>query len=104
MCFSGSPCRSRSSVFWVGELRFEAMAKIYAVLFSSAILYHLTGYAAGFVIRSRRLGARIVQVAVFLPAIFVLDKEASINAFAPTRHSTAQSVSCGRSRNASSPA
>lgn len=50
--------------FWMGDLRFEALAKVYAILFTSAVLYHLTGYCAGFVIRSRRLGARIVQVAV----------------------------------------
>lgn len=51
---------------WMGKLPIEAMAKVYGVLFSSAILYHLTGYCAGFVIRTRRLGARIVQAAVIV--------------------------------------
>jgi hypothetical protein len=50
----------------MGELRVEVLAKVYGVLFSSAILYHLTGYCAGFVIRTRRLGARIVQAAVIV--------------------------------------
>ena len=49
---------------WLGKLPIEAVGKVYGVLFSSAILYHLTGYCAGFVIRTRRLGARIVQAAV----------------------------------------
>lgn len=50
----------------VGRLPVEAVCKVYAVLFSSAMLYHLTGYAAGFVIRKRQLGARIVQALVLL--------------------------------------
>jgi hypothetical protein len=49
---------------WMGKLPLESVAKVYGILFSSAVLYHLTGYCAGFVIRTRRLGARIVQVAV----------------------------------------
>ncbi|MFM7182778.1 MAG: hypothetical protein ACKO2G_15110 [Verrucomicrobiales bacterium] len=51
---------------WMGKLPIESLLKVYAVLFTSALLYHLTGYCAGFVIRARRFGARIVQAAVIV--------------------------------------
>ncbi len=46
---------------WLGNLPMEAVAKVYAVLLSSSVLYHLTGYVAGFTIRKRRMGTRLVQ-------------------------------------------
>ncbi|MBL9132155.1 MAG: hypothetical protein JNG86_13210 [Verrucomicrobiaceae bacterium] len=40
--------------FWRGQVPFEAWASVYAVFITSALLYHLTGFTAGMVVKNRR--------------------------------------------------
>lgn len=54
------------AVIWLGHLPLAAVVKVYAVLATSTVLYHLTGYVAGFTLRKRKLGSRLVQIAVIM--------------------------------------
>jgi hypothetical protein len=51
---------------WVGEIDWTTWVPVYAVFFSSVILYHMTGMAAGMITRQWRFAARFTHGLVIL--------------------------------------
>ena len=49
---------------FVGNIPLEVVAEVYGMLFTSAILYHLTGCVAGTVVKRRHFAGRVAQIMV----------------------------------------
>jgi len=72
------------------DVPWTAAVQVYLVFFSSALLYHMTGYVAGFTIRSRRLASRLVQVMVI--ALYLLLPQLSAFGYVIFEHLTVRPV------------
>ena len=51
---------------FVGNIPLGVVAEVYGMLFTSAILYHLTGCVAGTVVKRRHFAGRVAQIMVIL--------------------------------------
>ncbi len=74
----------------IGNVPLTSVLTVYAVLLSSTVLYHMTGYIAGLSVRNPRLAARTVQVAVVL--LYILLPQLSAFGYVVFEHLTVRPV------------